>query len=218
MRSLRARVLHLARTNSQVRPHLLPLLKTATVRQTLLWIPPRTRGTIAVPYAGPKPDRTWTLPRERNETTPPALPFYPVHGLNAALEDMEHDWKVQGGIFRYSSRSTEGECWVLLEFDSKVAALRKTLTREDVESLSAAAVNKALDRLDAEQSKLLDALIEAGLGTTRLQTILKLDHPVARQYAALTDQILLLQEEIKRRYGPGAPSRLPRGFGPASKR
>jgi hypothetical protein len=131
---------------------------------------------------------------------------------------MEHDWKVQGGIFRYSSLSTEGECWVLLEFDSKVAALRKTLTREDVESLSAAAVNKALDRLDAEQSKLLDALIEAGLGTTRLQTILKLDHPVARQYAALTDQILLLQEEIKRRYGPGAPSRLPRGFGPASKR
>ena len=96
----------------------------------------------------------------------------------------------------------------------KQSAVRKVLTREQIEGLGAAGINQALDKLDKEQSKLNGALIEAGFGHVRLQEIMKMDHPVAQQYAVVSGQIALLHEEIERRYGPGAPSRLPRGFGP----
>jgi len=96
----------------------------------------------------------------------------------------------------------------------KEAAVRKTMTREQIEGMGAAVINKALDTLDKEQSKLNGALIEAGFGHVRLQEIMRMDHPVAQQYAVVSGQIALLHEEIERRYGPGAPSRLPRGFGP----
>jgi hypothetical protein len=99
----------------------------------------------------------------------------------------------------------------------KTSVMKRPLTREQVEALGAAAINRALDSLDKEQSLLLDQLIEAGFGRTRLQEILKMDHPVAQQYAKVTGQINLLRGEVERRYGPGAPSRLPRGFGPIKK-
>lgn len=69
-----------------------------------------------VPYTGPRPERVWTLLREQDEANPPPLPYSPVHGVNASVEDIGHDWKVQNGTFRYSSQSTDGGRWVLLEF------------------------------------------------------------------------------------------------------
>jgi hypothetical protein len=92
--------------------------------------------------------------------------------------------------------------------------MKRTLTQEQVSGLGASAINKALDTLGKKQSKLIDNLIEAGLGHVGLQKILIMDHPVAKQYAQVNDQIALLRREIERRYGPGAPSRLPPGFGP----
>jgi uncharacterized protein involved in exopolysaccharide biosynthesis len=98
--------------------------------------------------------------------------------------------------------------------------MTRTRTPEQIARLSAAALNKALDALDAEQSRLLDDLIAAGFGHTSLRTIVLLDHPVAQQYARAQEQIDLLRNEVARRYGPGAPSRLPlgKGFGPIKDR
>ncbi len=110
----------------------------------------------------------------------------------------------------HANPTIRGELLPLL----KEAAVRKILTREQIEGMGAAVINKALDTLDKEQSKLNGALIEAGFGHVMLQEIMRMDHPVAQQYAVVSSQIALLHEEIERRYGPGAPSRLPRGFGP----
>lgn len=84
--------------------------------QVLLWIPERTQGSITVPYTGPKPVRVWSLIRERDESNPPQLPYSPVYRVNAAIEDAGHDWRILPGVFRYSSNSTDGACWLLLEF------------------------------------------------------------------------------------------------------
>lgn len=93
--------------------------------------------------------------------------------------------------------------------------MKHTFTAEQVAGMTAGAINKHLDRLDKESSALIDKLIEAGFGHIGLQQILKMDHPVAQQYAAVSSQQSVLHAEIARRYGPGAPSRLPtRGFGP----
>ena len=94
--------------------------------------------------------------------------------------------------------------------------MKKVLTKEEIAGMTAGAINKALDVLDKESSKLNDQLIEAGFGHIGLQQIVKMDHPVARQYAVVSEQQRWLHNEIERRYGPGAPYRLPagRGFGP----
>ena len=97
--------------------------------------------------------------------------------------------------------------------------MKQPLTQEQVERLGAAAINKALDSLKKKESNLISALIDAGFGRVGFQQILKTDHPVAQQYAQVNRQIGFLRDEIARRYGPGAPSRLPtgRGFGPIKK-
>jgi hypothetical protein len=93
--------------------------------------------------------------------------------------------------------------------------MKHMLTAEQIAGMTAGVINKHLDRLDKESSALIDRLIEAGFGHIGLQQILKMDHPVAQQYAAVSSQQGMLHAEITRRYGPGAPSRLPsRGFGP----
>lgn len=118
MGTLRQKIIRLAQVNPDLRPHLTQLLKNGTTPQVLLWIPERTRGAILVPYTGPKPTKVWTLFREMDPNRPPALPITPVHGVNASFEDVGHDWKVAGGTFRYSSQSTDGNRWLLLEFDA----------------------------------------------------------------------------------------------------
>lgn len=90
----------------------------------------------------------------------------------------------------------------------------RVLTREEIAGLGAAVINKALDRLEKESSEINDELIAAGFGHMGLQQISRLDHPVAQKYNQNYAQLSMLRDEIDRRYGPGAPSRLPRGFGP----
>lgn len=91
----------------------------------------------------------------------------------------------------------------------------KTHTREDIAKMSAGKINRALDLLDAAISKNNDALIEAGFGHLTFSETAKLNHEAARECVRLADQRFLFRMEVERRYGPGAPSRLPsRGFGP----
>ena len=80
--------------------------------------------------------------------------------------------------------------------------------------MTAGEINKALDKLDAESSKLNDEAIAAGLGHLRMSEIEKSDHPIGAKYREHWAKRSPLAMERDLRYGPGAPSRLPKGFGP----
>lgn len=88
----------------------------------------------------------------------------------------------------------------------------------DPMTLRASEINKELDRLDSESSKLTSAMISAGRGTEPIQDTLRKDDPLSLQIRAVSDRQHMLRQEIAARYGPSAPSRLPtweRGrFGP----
>ena len=103
----------------------------------------------------------------------------------------------------------------LLPILTKTAA-RKPLTRESVACLGAAAINKLLDVLDKESSKITDELIEAGRGHEYPSETRKKSDPLSVKFTQTANDQFLLRMEIERRYGPGAPRRLPRGFGPLS--
>ena len=79
-------------------------------------------------------------------------------------------------------------------------------------------INRALDRLDLEASKINDALIAAGRGDERPSETRRMDDPLSKRYNANSDARHALYVEIERRYGPGAPGRLPRGFKPIGRR
>lgn len=85
---------------------------------------------------------------------------------------------------------------------------------KDPAVMPAAQLNRELDRLDALNGKLTDEFIQAGRGSERASETLAKDDPLARRYIAIWSRRKDLQHEIERRYGPGAPSRLPRGFRP----
>jgi len=52
-----------------------------------------------------------------DKNKPPELPYIPVHLKNAFLEDRVHDWDIVQGYFRYYSRISEGDIWILLELE-----------------------------------------------------------------------------------------------------
>lgn len=77
-----------------------------------------------------------------------------------------------------------------------------------------AKINGMLDRLRKLSSVLTDEFIAAGRGHERASETWQFDDPLAERYKAISRSQDVLRNEIERRYGPGAPSRLPRGFGP----
>ena len=91
------------------------------MHQELLYIKEWEQRGI-VPNALPiplkeKPSRVWTLPTQCDEAARPTLPYTPMHGYNAFLEDEMHDWTWRGGVFRYRSRVAGSPVWVLLEYN-----------------------------------------------------------------------------------------------------
>ncbi len=80
--------------------------------------------------------------------------------------------------------------------------------------MSAAEINRELDKLVAQDSVLGDEIIAAGLGGVPLFDLLEMDGPLAERQRSLVKRRRALDDEIEARYGPGAPSRLPRGMGP----
>lgn len=82
---------------------------------------------------------------------------------------------------------------------------------------TAGEINKALDKLDKWSSANTVKLIEAGRGRELSSETMQLSDPLALEYQAIMKERQKYQLEISLRYGPGAPSRLPKGFGPRSK-
>jgi hypothetical protein len=86
-------------------------------------------------------------------------------------------------------------------------------------SMTAAEINKELDKLNEQDSTLGSLMIAAGRGYERPSEYLKMTDPLAMELRKNSDRRQALRIEISLRYGPSPPSRLPtgRGFGPRSK-
>lgn len=77
-----------------------------TNRQELIWVDLSRKVPLQE-----KPKRVWSVIGQK-----PELPMNPVHGITAFLEDQHHDWSWSSGVFRYFSRFSDGNVWVLLEY------------------------------------------------------------------------------------------------------
>lgn len=84
-------------------------------------------------------------------------------------------------------------------------------------TMTAGQINKRLDQLDKESSKLTDEMIAAGRGYEKPSETFTKSDPLAERIKRNFNERTNLQREIEHRYGPGAPSRLPRGFGPLTR-
>jgi hypothetical protein len=86
-------------------------------------------------------------------------------------------------------------------------------------AMTAAEINKELDKLDAQDSILGDLMIEGGRGHERPSEYHRMTDPLSMELRKNSDRRQDLRIEIEMRYGPNPPSRLPtgRGFGPRSK-
>lgn len=82
--------------------------------------PPELEGLEDPPtiFHHNKPKRVWTLIGNfETEEDLPKLPMVTRHLVNAFLEDYAHDRVWRNGHFKYSSRVSCGEQWLLLEFE-----------------------------------------------------------------------------------------------------
>ena len=84
----------------------------------------------------------------------------------------------------------------------------------NVEEMTAGTINRSLDRLDEAGSLLTDVFIAEDRGYELPSETFQLSDPLATLYQQLHNAHTLLRNEISRRYGPGAPSRLPLGRRP----
>lgn len=85
---------------------------------------------------------------------------------------------------------------------------------KDPSTLSVSQINRELDALDKRRSSNTDAFIAAGRGHERPSEYLRQTDALSMEARAIDDRWSTLRAEVERRYGPGAPSRLPRGSGP----
>lgn len=75
--------------------------------------------------------------------------------------------------------------------------------------MTAGQINKRLDALDKLGSKYTDQMIAAGRGHERYSDWSVKTDPLSLKALAVSQEYQTLQSEIRRRYGPDAPSRLP---------
>lgn len=79
----------------------------------------------------------------------------------------------------------------------------------DLSSLTPSEINRRLDRLDKLGSKVTDKFIAAGRGHETPNETFRMTDPLALEYQRIANERMDLHNEISRRYGPGAPSRMP---------
>lgn len=83
-----------------------------------------------------------------------------------------------------------------------------------ISQMTAGEINKALNRIDAQGSQITAAFIAAGRGDERPSEYLSKTDALSQKALANYQARMALRNEMERRYGPGTPSRLPKGFGP----
>jgi hypothetical protein len=92
---------------------------------------------------------------------------------------------------------------------ARKAVARAPLTYDAVAVMGAAEINKRLDVLDQESSAITDEFIATGRGYERPSERRHKTDPLSLRDAQNAHDRYVLHAEIARRYGPGAPSRLP---------
>lgn len=125
------------------------------------------------------------------------------------------------------TRASKGDPGALIELRPALAALRagtthkdhatrKGVSNKDPAVMTAGSINKELDKLEEQNSKLGQMMIDTGRGHERPSEYLNMSDPLALELQQNYDRRNKLRAEIERRYGPGAPRRLPPGrfFGP----
>lgn len=101
--------------------------------------------------------------------------------------------------------------------DNLISRIRE---KQAYRGMSASELNRALDTLQKDRSRLNQIMIDQGRGYETYSQTRQLSDPLATEANRLSDAISDLRVEIQMRYGPGAPSRLPTGskdrrfFGP----
>ena len=95
----------------------------------------------------------------------------------------------------------------------KARGRRIRISATNTATMSAGAINKELDRLDARNSELGQQMIDEGRGFERPSDYQNKTDPLSSELNQISDRRMNLRIEIQSRYGPGAPSRLPRNFG-----
>lgn len=91
-----------------------------------------------------------------------------------------------------------------------------TKTPKDPMAMQPSEINRELDALDKRNAKNSDAFVAAGRGNERPADYRTKVDPLSLEAKAISLRTMQLKNEIARRYGPGAPSRLPRGFRPSA--
>jgi hypothetical protein len=83
------------------------------------------------------------------------------------------------------------------------------ISKIDPKTMAASQINKELDKLSEQSSKLGQEMIDAGRGHERPSEYLKMTDPLSIELRKNSDRRQALRAEIAVRYGPDAPSRLP---------
>lgn len=98
-------------------------MDSKVTRQEVLWIPENRQISLDGDLNG-STVRIWTLYHTDPEAKP-ELPYTPVHGTNAFLEDYVHDWNHHKGLLRYYSRAIHSKVWILVEYMAPRKSRRK---------------------------------------------------------------------------------------------
>jgi hypothetical protein len=100
---------------------------------------------------------------------------------------------------------------MLPQSDKAIAKIEKILLslKGEIAEMIPSEINHNLDRLDKAGSALTDAFIAEGRGHELPSETFHLSDPLALAYQLLHNARSAFRIEISRRYGPGAPSRLP---------
>jgi hypothetical protein len=84
------------------------------------------------------------------------------------------------------------------------------ISSRDPNAMTAGEINRELDRLDEQNSKLGQQMIDQGRGYERPSEYLRKTDPLSTELKKNSDRRMILRIQIEQRYGPGAPRRLPR--------
>lgn len=86
------------------------------MRQVALFVPKAKFGSGNGVELDAAPTRVWTaIPTD----VKPPLPKKMRHHDNGFLEDRIHDWNWSNGKLRFYSRVTDGDCWLVLEYEDE---------------------------------------------------------------------------------------------------